>query len=1330
MKKNRNLAVAVFLGALVIFGIQSQAAAQENLGQGSWDLIKIETTATGFGVARRTKELPVETRERPGIFWGYGNRRITADLVFKDLKETVVTKGDPAVKWSAGHSDISLGVLVKAAVTGEHPYSNDNTDFVTMKCAFDLKSSSGYEMKDPPGFGHRIYARSYLPGGDYPRWFLKKGEFECVAFGFPWLKVEPEEDFTFSFRLLVSNCCDAFPEDNVIDATFHFFYKWMGWRKAADTPATSGSTNSPGDAGVGPLDRDGQYSWAQKQDASALESRLISNAARLFGSPSVASEKLSSAFADVSVIIADRASKANFSSDDKDAASTNWSTHKNWAAQQGPKVSLDNLQQRLSAAFKYLSRSLQDLFFADVSVAMAKAEVAEPANQAAAQGSTSGLTIKTKKPVFAPNERIEVEYAYSAANERDWIALAHRGGPPQDRGLEDRWVYVGNEPSGTRTINGVPEGPYDALYIKWEGGNNREIARVPFTVGTAPPPPPTAGPPPPSTPPATPPPTSGPPPPSTPPSTSGTTPPSTSGPPPTTGQPPATVSSDLSGFWVDDTGGGAVYRVRQLGNKVYWSMDATAKGEYVNVFHGVITGNMIDGEWLDMPGSPLRPALVAATLGLRIESNDRLVKVRSGNHYPAQVWTRQPSPSGLPTSAGTACAPGNPEKTVTIEVPANRAWTPTGVSLNSCTQVMVQASGAIQAAASGGPQGFYNAVPPGGRAQFHPDKPQQLLPALSMLGRIGDGPVVSIGPFARWYAGGPYGSGELFLGINDDGVDDNSGVWQVRITTFGAPAQPPATSGGGGRSSGTSCESIQGTWTWSSGGTVTFLDSGKVITSDGREGNWYKGIFRGEINYTAAIGGTSYAMGVAENGQRLRGFGVGRGPGRNTEVSATRDCRAGTARSSGGVGQVQKVLPVGAQPTGNKEVPKVEPIPPEVVATSKPPTRSRSADTTAARTRNRTEPPQVEPIPPEVVATSKPPTRSRSADTTAARTRNRTEPPQVEPIPPEVVATSKPPTRSRSADTTAARTRNRTEPPQVEPIPPEVVATSKPPRRSRPADTTAARTRNRTEPPQVEPIPPEVVATSKPPRRSRPADTTAARTRNRTEPPQVEPIPPEVVATSKPPRRSRPADTTAARTRNRTQQPQVEAIPKVAVKPNRPTARRERPGATNTPSTGGGNQPTTQRQPPTQRQPAGGVWTLVSTTVSPETPAQGAVKWEYTAQGSSAHYTLYNGDKANFQWTPPPQQIDSNGFTVFLSVEGIPGPNSPTIAAYMNVSGPQGLTSDTPADQQSAYVKAENRRDNAQKSVAFTPTPNASELEVRITLFGSVTYTYKYRRAQ
>lgn len=219
----------------------------------------------------------------------------------------------------------------------------------------------------------------------------------------------------------------------------------------------------------------------------------------------------------------------------------------------------------------------------------------------ATEGTASGVTIKTKKPVYAPNERIEVQYANPAGHGWDWIVLARPGEGAQSAmggDLGNRWSSrIADERSGTKTFDGLAEGQYDARYISWDGGNNRITARLSFTVGNAPPPS------------------------------------STGGPPSATGS-----SYDLSGLWLDDTGGGGIYRVRQVGNQVYWNVDGVSKGSFANFFHGEISGNTVNGEWVDLPGSP---TLSGGKLVLRIESKDRLVKVSSSNSYGAKEWRRQ-----------------------------------------------------------------------------------------------------------------------------------------------------------------------------------------------------------------------------------------------------------------------------------------------------------------------------------------------------------------------------------------------------------------------------------------------------------------------------------------------------------------------------------------------------------------------------------------------------------------------------------------------------------------------------------------------------------------
>lgn len=133
--------------------------------------------------------------------------------------------------------------------------------------------------------------------------------------------------------------------------------------------------------------------------------------------------------------------------------------------------------------------------------------------------------------------------------------------------------------------------------------------------------------------------------------------------------------------------------------------------------------------------------------------------------------------------AGTLTAQ---DRTITIDMPANRAWTRTGIILNPNNTVRLEARGLVEAAASSDTRAIFHAVPPEGRPLRQNNKPQPLMRALALLARIGDGPVFEAGAQAEFPAGDPYGSGELQLGINDDHVEDNAGSWTVRVTVHGA----------------------------------------------------------------------------------------------------------------------------------------------------------------------------------------------------------------------------------------------------------------------------------------------------------------------------------------------------------------------------------------------------------------------------------------------------------------------------------------------------------------------------------------------------------------
>jgi hypothetical protein len=123
---------------------------------------------------------------------------------------------------------------------------------------------------------------------------------------------------------------------------------------------------------------------------------------------------------------------------------------------------------------------------------------------------------------------------------------------------------------------------------------------------------------------------------------------------------------DLTGLWQDDSGGDGTYRLRQINDWVYWVVDGTPQGSYVNLAYGQISGSTLNLTWQDMPGSP---TLSGGSLALRIESNDRLVKITSSTYYGANAWNRigsapgQGLPPPPPVDSGQPCGPRGPEWT-------------------------------------------------------------------------------------------------------------------------------------------------------------------------------------------------------------------------------------------------------------------------------------------------------------------------------------------------------------------------------------------------------------------------------------------------------------------------------------------------------------------------------------------------------------------------------------------------------------------------------------------------------------------------------------------
>jgi hypothetical protein len=132
--------------------------------------------------------------------------------------------------------------------------------------------------------------------------------------------------------------------------------------------------------------------------------------------------------------------------------------------------------------------------------------------------------------------------------------------------------------------------------------------------------------------------------------------------------------------------------------------------------------------------------------------------------------------TALDLQPGTPGSTAPPARTQAVTVDARKAWTDTGVDLASGDRVAVSATGTIFHDASGstGPNGVAERVD---LQQFNVLKGEN---HAGLIGRIGDNGA----PFAVGsdFASTNLAPGRLFLGINDQGVDNNSGAFSAVVT--------------------------------------------------------------------------------------------------------------------------------------------------------------------------------------------------------------------------------------------------------------------------------------------------------------------------------------------------------------------------------------------------------------------------------------------------------------------------------------------------------------------------------------------------------------------
>ena len=111
---------------------------------------------------------------------------------------------------------------------------------------------------------------------------------------------------------------------------------------------------------------------------------------------------------------------------------------------------------------------------------------------------------------------------------------------------------------------------------------------------------------------------------------------------------------------------------------------------------------------------------------------------------------------------------------MTIRVPANQAWTDTGITVNAGDHVAFQASGEITYGRSPG----QTATPDGG-ADRRANYPDPGAPVGALIGKVGNS-----APFGIGTQGQPLpmpASGRLMLGVNDNELADNGGFFTVVV---------------------------------------------------------------------------------------------------------------------------------------------------------------------------------------------------------------------------------------------------------------------------------------------------------------------------------------------------------------------------------------------------------------------------------------------------------------------------------------------------------------------------------------------------------------------
>jgi hypothetical protein len=213
---------------------------------------------------------------------------------------------------------------------------------------------------------------------------------------------------------------------------------------------------------------------------------------------------------------------------------------------------------------------------------------------------------------------------------------------------------------------------------------------------------------------------------------------------------------------------GDVVLIDFAGNGRDISGEELSRANAANGYVVMRNGETFNASLQDFTGKPL----IAVFSNGRRANIGEISRIYLGSVANVAGFPNQPSGGQTATSGGSSSAPGNAR---TVVVPANVAWSNTGINVSRGQNLRFESSGEIRLSMNGDDM----ARPSGAVSGRLADKsPLPNVPAGALIGRINNGAPFSISEGSNVPV--PE-SGRLLLGINDDHVADNSGNFVVKI---------------------------------------------------------------------------------------------------------------------------------------------------------------------------------------------------------------------------------------------------------------------------------------------------------------------------------------------------------------------------------------------------------------------------------------------------------------------------------------------------------------------------------------------------------------------